>query len=339
MVEIYRDRLKLDVMVVNAFNQILNIQPGNLAGAEALAAQYEQMKRWPDLISLLRKKAAVVEDHRREGRACHLRVANLFLEKFSNQAEAIKAFETVLELDPEHTQALAFLKQMYEKRRDWEKLIAVHQREIAKLTETGGAEGAPHRGREAGLREAEEAVGLHRTVAPGAGGRSCEPRGARRAREALRAREGVDELGDGPAAQVNLQRGRRRPSIGAAGQAGDSVHGEGQRAREGHRRLAGAAGQTEPENRRAQDALKKLYLQQRDWNALEQFYAAQGKWDELVRVLERQTETEEEPARLGLWNKIGEIYRDRLSEGRQARRRPSRRRCPSTRRTWSRPRR
>ena len=33
----------------------------------------------------------------------------------------------------------------------------------------------------------------------------------------------------------------------------------------------------EPENRRAQDALKKLYLQQKDWNALEGFYAAQGK--------------------------------------------------------------
>ena len=75
----------------------------------------------------------------------------------------------------------------------------------------------------------------------------------------------------------------------------------------------------EPENRRAQDALKKLYLQQRDWNALEGFYAAQGKWDELVRVLERQSETEEDPAaRVGLWNKIGELYRDRLSKADRA---------------------
>ena len=134
MIEIYRDRLKLDVMVVNAFNQILNIQPGNVEASDALGAQYEQMKRWPDLISLLRKKAAVGEDSA-EKVALHLRVANLFLEKFSNQAEAIKSFETVLELEPEHGQALAFLKQMYEKRRDWDKLIAVHQREIAKITD------------------------------------------------------------------------------------------------------------------------------------------------------------------------------------------------------------
>ena len=29
MIEVYRDRLKLDVMVVNAYNQILTIQPDN----------------------------------------------------------------------------------------------------------------------------------------------------------------------------------------------------------------------------------------------------------------------------------------------------------------------
>ena len=76
--------------------------------------------------------------------------------------------------------------------------------------------------------------------------------------------------------------------------------------------------QAEPDNRRAQDALKKLYLQQKDWNALEGFYAAQGKWDELVRVLERQAESEDGAGRVGLWNKIGELYRDRLQKADRA---------------------
>ena len=106
MIEVYRDRLKLDVMVVNAYNQILSIQPNNFEAADALAAQYETMKRWPDLIALLRKKAAVVESAE-DKIALHLRVANLFLEKFSNQAEAIKAYETILELDPDNSEALA----------------------------------------------------------------------------------------------------------------------------------------------------------------------------------------------------------------------------------------
>ena len=82
MIEVYRDRLKLDVMVVNAFNQILSIQPDNFEAADALAAQYETMKRWPDLIALLRKKAAVVESAA-DKIALHARVANLFLHEFN----------------------------------------------------------------------------------------------------------------------------------------------------------------------------------------------------------------------------------------------------------------
>ena len=74
----------------------------------------------------------------------------------------------------------------------------------------------------------------------------------------------------------------------------------------------------EPDNRRAQDALKKLYLQLKDWNALEGFYAAQGKWDELVRVLERQAESEDGAGRVGLAKKIGELYRDRLQKADRA---------------------
>jgi hypothetical protein len=62
MITVYRERLKLDVMVVNAFNQILSIDPENLEASSALAAQYEQMKRWPDLIALLRKRAGVVSE-------------------------------------------------------------------------------------------------------------------------------------------------------------------------------------------------------------------------------------------------------------------------------------
>src|SRR5699024_8941044 len=57
-------------------------------------------------------------------------IAQLFLEKFRNQAEAIKAYEAILELRPHHAGAIAFLKEMYEKRRNWEQLIEVHKQEI-----------------------------------------------------------------------------------------------------------------------------------------------------------------------------------------------------------------
>ena len=108
MVELYRDRLKLDVMVVEAYNRILALQPNNTEVMDALAAQYEVIPRWPELIAVLRKKAAIVATAE-EKIALHLRVANLYLEKFSNQAEAIKAFEAILEIDPGNAEALTYL--------------------------------------------------------------------------------------------------------------------------------------------------------------------------------------------------------------------------------------
>ena len=150
---------------------------------------------------------------RRRRSRCTLRVANLFLEKFSNQAEAIKAYEAILELDPDNSEALGFVKQMYEKRRDWEKLIAVNQREIDKLDRRRAS--ARRRRIEVAKLASEKmkkAVGLDRAVAEGARGRRREPRGARRAREAVRAREGVERARRGAGAAGGRDRATPRAS-------------------------------------------------------------------------------------------------------------------------------
>jgi tetratricopeptide (TPR) repeat protein len=310
MIEIYREKLKLDVMVVNAFNQILTIQPTNFDAVDELAAQYETMKRWPDLIALLRKKASVVESPA-EKVALHLRVANLFLEK-QNQAEAIKAYETILELDPEHADALAFVKQMYEKRRDWEKLISVNQREIEKITDA-----QVRRGRRIEvaklasekLKKASLSIELWQKVLDD----EADNVEALTELEKLYEREKMwTELGAVLERQVAAASdpARRSAIYVKLGILYTEKVQSAARATAAWRALL----EQEPENRRAQDALKKLYLQLKDWSALEGFYAGQGKWDELVRVLERQAESEDGAGRVDLWNKIGELYRDRLSK-------------------------
>jgi tetratricopeptide (TPR) repeat protein len=312
MIEVYRDRLKLDVMVVNAFNQILNIQPTNAEAGDALAAQYETMKRWPDLISLLRRKAGAVTEAS-EKVALQLKVANLFLEKFSNQAEAIKAYEAILEIDPNNAEGLGFLKQMYEKRRDWEKLVGVHQREIELLDDEGAKQ----------LRRVEVAklaseklkkpaisIDLWKQVTA-ADPTNLEALGEL---EKLYEREKAwADLGDVLQKQVAAagDAAKRSAILQKLGVLYTEKVQDGAKATEAWQALLAQ----EPENRRAQDALKKLYLQNKDWDALEKFYAAQNKWDELVRVLERQAETEDG---VSLWNKIGELYRDKLNKGDRA---------------------
>ncbi len=295
MIEVYRDRLKLDVMVVNAYNQILTIQPTNFDATDKLAAQYETMKRWPDLIALLRKKASVVESAE-DKIALQARVANLFLEKFSNQAEAIKAYEAILELDPDNSEALGFVKQMYEKRRDWEKLIAVNQREIDKLTDAD--ERKARRIEVAKLasekmKKASVSIELWQKVLAD----DAENIEALGELEKLYEREKAwSELGAVLERQVAATSDATRKSaiyVKLGLLFTEKVHNAAQATAAWQALLA-----MEPENRRAQDALKKLYLQSKDWNALEAFYASQNKWDELVRVLERQAETEDEAGRV-----------------------------------------
>ena len=75
------------------------LTPDDLEVYDELAAAYEAKKRWPDLVNTLKRKAEHIGDHG-DRVGIHLQIASLYIDRFSNQAEAIKAFEAVLELDP-----------------------------------------------------------------------------------------------------------------------------------------------------------------------------------------------------------------------------------------------
>ena len=317
MAEIYRERLKLDVNVIDAYNRILAIQPTNVHVMDALVAQLESSPnpRWPDIIALLRKKAAVAKSPAVKV-ALQLRVANLYIEKFQNQAEAIKCFEAILEIDPANTEAISYLKQMYEKRRDWERLLAVLRQEVGRIADP--AEQARRWAEVAKLateklKKAAVSIELWRKVLELAESNTE----ALAELEKLYEREKHwDDLAEILHRQIALaedasKRGALLPKLAL-------LYTEKLNKLDQAIVAWKALLEMEPDNRRAQDALRKLYLQSKDWDSLEGFYSAQNKWDEFVRVLERQTETEDDATRVGLWNKIASLYQDRLGKAEKA---------------------
>ncbi len=134
MIAVYRDKLGLDHMVSQTWQQILAIDPDSSEALDALEVQYERLNRWPDLIGILQKKAerAAVPAQRI---SLNKRIARLFVERFSNQAEAIKAFEAVLALAPEDGETLTFLKHAYDRRRDWGNLVRIRRLEAETLAD------------------------------------------------------------------------------------------------------------------------------------------------------------------------------------------------------------
>jgi tetratricopeptide (TPR) repeat protein len=317
MVDIYRDRLKLDVNVIDSYNRILAIQPTNVEIMDALIGQLESSPnpRWPDIISLLRKKAAAVESPD-EKVALQLRVATLYIEKFQNQAEAIKCFEAILELDPANADATQFLKQMYEKRRDWERLIGVLRQEVSRISdpvEQGRRWAEVAKLATDKLKKAAVSIELWTRVIEV---NESDAEALAELEKLYEREKRWDELAAILQKQVVLtddaaKRGVLLPKLAIIYT--EKLQQLG---------LAIGAWKTlldaEPDNRRAQDALRKLYLQAKDWDALEGFYATQGKWDEFVRVLERQAESETDETRVGLWNKIASLYQERLGKADKA---------------------
>ncbi|MDX2023641.1 MAG: tetratricopeptide repeat protein [Deltaproteobacteria bacterium] len=315
MVEVYRDRLKLNQKVISSFTQLLTIAPDNLEAVDALAEQYEAMNRWPDVISLLRKKVEVVATVP-EKIALHLRIANLYIEKFSNQAEAIKAFEAVLDLDSSNASALDYLKQMYEKRRDWDKLLKIQLAEIERLTNPSE--------RAARLLEVAKLASERLKRAP-----VSIDLWERVLAESPASAEALTELEKLYEREKNYDRLaavlEQRVAVGAidadpvvvlvklATLYNDRLENNSKAIETWQKLLT-----IDPENRRAQDAVKKLYVTLKDWDALEKFYAGQNRWDEFVRVLERQADTEEGEGRVSLALKIGSLYRDRLERADRA---------------------
>jgi len=316
MVTIYKEKLKLDVMVINTYNAIIAIRPSDTKALDALAAQYEQMKRWPDLIATLQKKAptlASVDDQVN----LYLRIAGLFQEKFSNVAEAIKAYEKALELDPGSSVAISYLKTNYEKRRDWEKLIAVTQREIERVSdpaERGARFIEVAKMASEKLKKPAVSIELWQKVLE-ANPEHLEALGEL---EKLYEREKMfDKLADVVETQARLftDKVKKVAMLQKLGILFTEKVNEPERSTAAWRSLL----DLEPENKRAQDALKKLYLTQKKFDELEQFYASQNKYDEYIRVLERQVESEEQAGKVALSIKVAELYRDRLQKPDRAR--------------------
>ncbi|HEU0029409.1 MAG TPA: tetratricopeptide repeat protein [Kofleriaceae bacterium] len=133
IVEIYRDKLKLDVMVINTYNAILKIDPDNRRATDELANKFRALGRWNDLIAVLTRKSEVPDVPDAERIALLREIADLWSERFGNFANAIKPLERILELAPGDDNALNRLKDIYTKRRQWRALIDVLGREASVL--------------------------------------------------------------------------------------------------------------------------------------------------------------------------------------------------------------
>lgn len=257
-------------------------------------SKFEQQKRWSDVIKSLLAKADIVLDEHEKVRVL-LAAGQLSIERSVNQTQAITCFERALEVDRLNAEAIARLKEIYDKRRDWEKLVRIMDREtelldgdalIARLIELAGL--ALER-----VRKPELAVELWKRV------QLLEPDHPEALNQLATLYERVRDyahLAEVLERRLELTSGRedQKALLVKLGMLyGDRLSDDAGAIRAFRRLL-----ELDPEERRAQEQLKKRYVALKDWDALEEFFSIGEKWDELIRVLEREADAPEAAAEL-----------------------------------------
>ncbi|HVR20798.1 MAG TPA: tetratricopeptide repeat protein, partial [Polyangiaceae bacterium] len=106
-------------------------------------------------------------------------------------------------------------------------------------------------------------------------------------------------------AELTYDTGQKIELLNKLGQvAGDRLKDE-ERAVEAYRMLITLS----PDDRRAQEQLKKRYVTLGRWDDLEVFYAESGKWDEFIRVLEsNESRATDDAQRIAMLMKIAELW-------------------------------
>ena len=296
-------------------DEVLELTRDQVAELEKLddaIAKFEQQKRWSDMIRSILKKAELVVD-KDEKAQLFRQAGTLYLERSSNQAEAIKCFERLLELDSNDVDALGRLKQMYEKRRDWEKLIRTMQREVELLPEDDQliryaemAELATQR-----LRKPDVCIELWQKVLDG------DPQNPNalsnlaqlyeRARQWEPLAHVLETLIESDTDVVQMKQQLQKLGMIYADKVGND---EG--AINAFKKLL----ELDPSDRRAQEQLKRRYVSLGAWDELEMFYAQNEKWDELIRIVERQAEAQETSSedRIPLLFRAARLWEDKKNK-------------------------
>ncbi|HEX7477876.1 MAG TPA: tetratricopeptide repeat protein [Polyangiales bacterium] len=318
LAQVYRDHLRLDGMLINAYNAILRIAPSDRATLSALAAKYRELGRWNDLINVLSADAELLAEPAARI-ATYLEVAQLWVEHFSNYNQAASPLERVLEIEPANREALSRLRDIYEKKRAWKQLFEVLKKERsvasdpavrAKLT-VMMAELAADR-----LQRYQDAVELWREV-------SSDPHYGASALEALE--KLAEREKDWPTlAQVLEQQVARESSdearIRVLLKLG-SLHAERSADPEAASRAWRRILEIDPKQGRALRSLRDSLLSFGEWDALEALYERAGDFEGLVDVLSGEADAaQSREAKVDLSLRAARVFEEKIREPARAQR-------------------
>ena len=313
---IYRDRLNLDVMVVNTYLNVLQIDPQHPQALAALASRYEAQARWSDLIQILGRQVEMVTDPMEQA-GLHRRIAALWIDKLGKHQNAVPSLDKILKVDPTDADARSRLRDIYTRGRSWRAIVDLTRREAPLLPAAQRRERLAEAARIAAERlgDVKDAINLWNSVlaidardADALAGLVVlydrERRWAALAEILDRQRAAAEK---DPAAEVALLERRGvllYEKLGAA----DAAIAALRRVQE-----------LQPQHARATRALREIYAQAGDFEALEQLFAGQGNYEDLCDTLSSLADRTGDPvARARMLERVAVLASEKLHQPERA---------------------
>ncbi|MDQ3033034.1 MAG: protein kinase [Myxococcota bacterium] len=119
--ELVHRKLNDTARAAEIFEQVLEADPAHPKATEALEILYSERKSWPELASLLEKKA---ENQRGEGRAETLAaLAEVYEDRVGDSDKAIASYQKALSIEPRHLGALKGLERIFSQKGRFPELL------------------------------------------------------------------------------------------------------------------------------------------------------------------------------------------------------------------------
>ncbi|HEY3493105.1 MAG TPA: hypothetical protein VGK73_00395 [Polyangiaceae bacterium] len=119
------DRLGALDKAAEAFESAAREAPGDRVVLDELARAYELGKRWPELVAVLERLAALTQSAAEQVGYYH-RLGQLSEERLENDAEAVAWYERARALDAQYLPAIQGLSKLYTRQKNWRALLTVH---------------------------------------------------------------------------------------------------------------------------------------------------------------------------------------------------------------------
>ncbi|BBM86938.1 tetratricopeptide repeat protein [Candidatus Uabimicrobium amorphum] len=133
--DIYNHHMHAGNMAIKNYEHALEITPKNIKIIHTLQKLYDEWGYSKKLISLYQRETQLTENEERIIILYH-NIAKTWEKRLFDDTEAIKSYEHLMTLSPEHLDATRALARLYKRYRLWDKLIPIYKMLIAHAKET-----------------------------------------------------------------------------------------------------------------------------------------------------------------------------------------------------------